>query len=233
MAFSTLTKEYRPALTERECKALDIIGEELKNTNAVMNLTALTDEKGVGLLHFWDSLTLIDTGLFNNKSVIDVGCGGGFPSLPLALCAPTCHITSNDATAKKLNYVAETAKKAGIENLDTLVGRAEELSVLPQYRENFDIAVARGVARLNVLCEWCMPFVKVGGYFVAMKGEKGIEEAEEAKKAISVLGGEMVDIINIAVPEFEYLHTLVVIKKVKPTPKIYPRRNSQIQKKPL
>ena len=233
MAFSTLTKEYRPALTERECKALDIIGEELKNTNAVMNLTALTDEKGVGLLHFWDSLTLIDTGLFNNKSVIDVGCGGGFPSLPLALCAPTCHITSNDATAKKLNYVAETAQKAGIENLDTLVGRAEELSVLPQYRENFDIAVARGVARLNVLCEWCMPFVKVGGYFVAMKGEKGIEEAEEAKKAISVLGGEMVDIINITVPEFEYLHTLVVIKKVKPTPKIYPRRNSQIQKKPL
>ena len=233
MAFSTLTKEYRPALTERECKALDIIGEELKNTNAVMNLTALTDEKGVGLLHFWDSLTLIDTGLFNNKSVIDVGCGGGFPSLPLALCAPTCHITSNDATAKKLNYVAETAKKAGIENLDTLVGRAEELSVLPQYRENFDIAVAPGVARLNVLCEWCMPFVKVGGYFVAMKGEKGIEEAEEAKKAISVLGGEMVDIINITVPEFEYLHTLVVIKKVKPTPKIYPRRNSQIQKKPL
>ncbi len=233
MAFSTLTKEYRPALTERECKALDIIGEELKNTNAVMNLTALTDEKGVGLLHFWDSLTLIDTGLFNNKSVIDVGCGGGFPSLPLALCAKTCHITSNDATAKKLNYVAETAKKAGIENLDTLVGRAEELSVLPQYRENFDIAVARGVARLNVLCEWCMPFVKVGGYFVAMKGEKGIEEAEEAKKAISVLGGEMVDIINITVPEFEYLHTLVVIKKVKPTPKIYPRRNSQIQKKPL
>ena len=233
MAFSTLTKQYRPSLTDNECKSLDIIGEELKNTNAVMNLTALTDEKGVGLLHFWDSLTLLDTGLFNNKSVIDVGCGGGFPSLPLALCAPDCHITSNDATAKKLNYVAETAKKAGIQNLDTLVGRAEELSVLPQYRENFDMAVARGVARLNVLCEWCMPFVKVGGYFVAMKGEKGLEEAEEAKKAISVLGGELVDIINVTVPEFEYLHTLVIIKKISKTPKTYPRRNSQIQKKPL
>ena len=95
------------------------------------------------------------------------------------------------------------------------------------------VAVARGVARLNVLCEWCMPFVKNGGYFVAMKGEKGREEAEEAKKAISVLGGELVDIIDIKIPEFEYLHTLVLIKKTKSTPKNYPRRNSQIQKKPL
>lgn len=233
MAFSTLTKLYRSSLSDSECHSLDIIGEELKNTNAVMNLTALTDEKGVGLLHFWDSLTLLDTGLFNNKSVIDVGCGGGFPSLPLALCAKDCVITSNDATEKKLKFVSETAKKAGITNLKTLVGRAEELSVLPQYRENFDIAVARGVARLNVLCEWCMPFVKVGGYFVAMKGEKGVEEANEAKNAISVLGGELVNIINITVPEFEYLHTLVIIKKVNKTPKNYPRRNSQIQKKPL
>lgn len=233
MSFSEITKKYRDSLTESECASLDIIGNELVKTNAVMNLTALTDEKGVGLLHFWDSLTLIDTGLFKGKRVIDVGCGGGFPSLPLALCSEDCVIVSNDATAKKLNYVAETAKKAGINNLETLCGRAEELSVLPEYREGFDIAVARGVARLNVLCEWCMPFVKNGGYFVAMKGEKGREEAEEAKKAISVLGGELVEITDIKIPEFDYLHTLIIIKKTKSTPKLYPRRNSQIQKKPL
>ncbi len=233
MSFSEITKKYRPSLTEDECSALDVIGNELVTTNAVMNLTALTDEKGVGLLHFWDSLTLIDTKLFNNARVIDVGCGGGFPSLPLALCAKSCEIVSNDATAKKLAYVSETAKKAGINNLQTLCGRAEELALLPENREKFDIAVARGVARLNVLCEWCMPFVKVGGYFVAMKGEKGSEEAEEAKKAIALLGGEMVDIININIPEFDYAHTLVIIKKTKNTPKNYPRRNSQIQKKPL
>lgn len=233
MSFSEITKKYRPSLTESECGSLDIIGNELVKTNAVMNLTALTDEKGVGLLHFWDSLTLIDTGLFKGKRVIDVGCGGGFPSLPLALCASDCVIVSNDATAKKLNYVAETAKKANINNLQTLCGRAEELSVLPENREKFDIAVARGVARLNVLCEWCMPFVKNGGYFVAMKGEKGREEADEAKKAINILGGELVDIIDVKIPEFEYLHTLVIIKKTKSTPKNYPRRNSQIQKKPL
>ena len=233
MSFSTLTKKYRPQLTDKECQALDIIGECLCETNKNMNLTALTDEKGVGLLHFWDSLTLLDTNLFVGKSVIDVGCGGGFPSLPLALGAQDCVITSNDATAKKLTYVADTAKKAGINNLKTLCGRAEELSVKPQYRESFDIAVARGVARLNVLCEWCMPFVKNGGYFVAMKGEKGAEEAAEAETAIKILGGELVNIINITVPEYEYKHTLVVIKKIKNTPKDYPRRNNLIQKKPL
>ncbi|MBQ4317119.1 MAG: 16S rRNA (guanine(527)-N(7))-methyltransferase RsmG, partial [Clostridia bacterium] len=210
-----------------------IIGNCLRETNEVMNLTALTDEKGVGLLHFWDSLTLLDTNLFENASVIDIGCGGGFPSLPLALCAKNCEITSNDATAKKLSYVLETAKKAGINNLKTLCGRAEELSHEKEYREKYDIAVARGVARLNVLSEWCMPFVKVGGYFVAMKGEKGKEEADEAKTAISLLGGELVDILNIKVPEFDYLHTLVIIKKTKNTPKDYPRKNSLIKKKPL
>ena len=233
MSFSEITKKYRASLTDAECRSLDIIGNELVTTNEVMNLTALTDERGVGLLHFWDSLTLIDTGLFKGKRVIDVGCGGGFPSLPLALCASDCEIVSNDATAKKLNYVAETAKKAGIDNLKTLCGRAEELSVLPENREKFDIAVARGVARLNVLCEWCLPFVRVGGYFIAMKGEKGREEADEAKRAISVLGGEMVDIIYVKVPEFDYEHTLVIIKKTKNTPKTYPRRNSQILKRPL
>ncbi len=233
MSYSEITKKYMSELTEAQCASLDIIGRELCETNEHMNLTALTDEKGVGLLHFWDSLTLLQTGLFKDKSVIDVGCGGGFPSLPLALCSENCIITSNDATAKKLTYVAETAKKAGIENLNTLCGRAEELSTDKKYREGFDIAVARGVARLNVLAEWCLPFVKVGGCFVAMKGEKGREEAEEAKKAISVLGGELVDIIDVTVPEFEYLHTLVIVKKIKNTPNTYPRRNSQIQKKPL
>ena len=233
MSYSEVTKKYRTTLTERECASLDIIGNRLCETNKVMNLTALTDERGVGLLHFWDSLTLIDTGLFKNKSVIDIGCGGGFPSLPLALCSEGCTVTSNDATAKKLNYVLETAREAGIDNLKTLCGRAEELGVDPKHREKYGVAVARGVARLNILCEWCMPFVEVGGYFVAMKGEKGREEADEAKRAIALLGGELVDIIDITVPEFEYLHTLVIIKKVKNTPNNYPRKNSQIQKKPL
>ena len=129
MSFSEITKKYRPSLTDEQCKSLDIIGECLKEKNQVMNLTALTDEKGVGLLHFWDSLTLLDTNLFKNASVIDVGCGGGFPSLPLALCSENCVITSNDATAKKLTYVAETAEKAGLSNLKTLCGIGNRASI--------------------------------------------------------------------------------------------------------
>ncbi len=233
MSFSDVVKKYRPSLTDRECVGLDIIGNSLVEKNEVMNLTALTDERGVGLLHFWDCLTLLDTDIFKAKSVIDVGCGGGFPSLPLALCAPDCTVTSNDATAKKLDFVVETAKKAGIDNLTALVGRAEELGLDPEYREKFDVATARGVARLNVLCEWCMPFVRVGGYFVAMKGERGREEADEAGNAIAKLGGKLVDIISIEIPELDYLHTLIVIKKITPTPSAYPRMNSKIKKKPL
>lgn len=233
MSYSSYTKKYLPSLTDEQCAALDVIGSCLAEKNKVMNLTALTDEKGVGLLHFWDSLTLLSTGYFSGASVIDIGCGGGFPSLPVALCAPDCTVVSNDATRKKLDFVAETALAAGIKNLSLLPGRAEELSLEKNYRESFDIAMSRGVARLNVLCEWCLPFVKVGGCFLAMKGEKGVTEAEEAKNAIKILGGEVVDIISFNVPEYDYLHTIAVIKKVKNTPNGYPRKNSAIMKKPL
>lgn len=233
MEFSQITKKYRPTLSQKECDGLNIIGNCLVEQNRVMNLTALTDEHGVALLHFWDCLTLLDTGLFEEKKVIDVGCGGGFPSLPLALCASDCSVVANDSTAKKLLFVEETAKKAGISNLTTLTGRAEELSLKKEHRSQYDVAVSRGVARLNILCEWCLPFVKTGGYFVAMKGEKGREEAAEAKNAILCLGGELVDITELKVPEFDYVHTLLVIKKTKETPSCYPRKNGQIQKRPL
>ena len=231
---SDIVKKYRASLDRRELAGIDRISEMLINKNRQMNLTAITDEKGVALLHIFDSLTLIDTGLFTNgKSIIDIGCGGGFPSLPLALCLPDCTVTANDATQKKLAFVAEAAAESGCGNLDTLCGRAEELALDIGHRENYDIAVSRGVARLNVLCEWCMPFVKNGGYFIAMKGEKGAEEANEAKNAIITLGGELVDIINITVPEYGYLHTLIIIKKTGYTPEGYPRANGRIKKKPL
>ena len=234
MNISDTVTKYRPEVRGETALRLQKIGGMLIEKNKVMNLTAITDEKGVALLHIYDSLTLADTGLFDGaKSVIDVGCGGGFPSLPLAVYLPECTVTANDATAKKLAFVAEAAAEAGCNNLLTLCGRAEELSRLPEYREKYDIAVSRGVARLNVLCEWCLPFVKPGGYFIAMKGEKGAEETKEAKNAIALLGGELVDIINITIPEFGYLHTLAVIKKKTFTPGTYPRQNGKITKKPL
>lgn len=228
-----LTRQYLPSLSEEQYAKLDVIADSLVETNRVLNLTSLTSPEEIALLHFYDSLTLLQTGLFTEgKTVLDVGTGGGFPSLPLAACTG-CKVTANDATEKKLHFVAETAKKAGIENLTTLCGRAEELGKNASYREKFDIVVSRGVARMNILCEWCMPFVKKGGYFIAMKGNHGKEELDEAAHAVSVLGGKIEKVINLSIPVFDRTPTLLLIQKTQDTPADYPRSNGRIQKKPL
>lgn len=226
-----ITNQYYP-LTDEQAQKLTVVSERLNAMNGVLNLTALKTDEEIAVLHFYDSLTLLKTGLFKDKSVIDVGCGGGFPSFPLAVCSENCAVTANDATLKKLNFVQETAKAAGISNLAVLPGRAEEIAHA-QKRESFDVAVARGVARLNVLCELCLPLVKKGGHFVAMKGSKGAEELEEAKTAIKLLGGKFIDIMQIELPLFDRQHTLIIIKKVSPTSKEYPRQYAKITKKPL
>ncbi|OGO89721.1 MAG: 16S rRNA (guanine(527)-N(7))-methyltransferase RsmG [Clostridiales bacterium GWF2_36_10] len=226
-----ITNKYYP-LTSSQAEKLSIISEKLTEMNGVLNLTALKTDEEIAILHFFDSLTLLKTGLFTGKSIIDIGCGGGFPSLPLAVCSDKCTVTANDSTAKKLNFVEETVKTIGITNLKTLFGRAEEIA-RTQKRESFDIAVARGVARLNILCELCLPLVKKGGHFVAMKGSKGAEELEEAEKAIKALGGKTVDIINVDVPLFDRKHTLIVIEKVVATSNDFPRQYAKITKAPL
>ena len=228
-----ITKQYLPALSDASCARLSVIADRLVEMNKHLNLTALTAPEEVALLHFYDSLTLLQTGLFDGAyDVLDVGCGGGFPSLPLAACTD-CRVTSNDATAKKLKFVEDTAREAGIATLSALCGRAEELGRDVSYREQFDRVVSRGVARMNILCEWCLPFVKVGGYFVAMKGNRGREELEEAQNAVVKLGGEIVAVIDAPIPVFDRSHTLLVIKKVSPTDELYPRPNGRIMKKPL
>lgn len=228
-----LTKQYLPDLSETACARLTVIADRLVEMNKHLNLTALTSPEEVALLHFYDSLTLLSTGLFDGAyDVLDVGCGGGFPSLPLAACTD-CRVTSNDATAKKLRFVEDTARAAGIDSLQTLCGRAEEFGRDASYRGGFDRVVSRGVARMNILCEWCIPFVKVGGYFVAMKGNRGREELEEAQTAVQKLGGEIVQVIDAPIPVFDRSHTLLIIKKIAPTDDLYPRPNGRIMKKPL
>lgn len=155
-----ITRRHYP-LNDLQAEKLAVVAKQLSEQNKIHNLTALKTPEDIALLHFYDSLTLIDTGLFVNKTVVDVGCGGGFPSFPLAVCAKDCRIYANDSTAKKLAFVSETAKLAEIDNLYTLLGRAEELA-RTDHREGFDIAVARGVAALNILCELCLPLVKKG-----------------------------------------------------------------------
>lgn len=228
-----LLETYLPDLTDEQSRRLLSIAERLTEVNRVLNLTSLTSPEEIALLHFYDSLSLLRSGLFvGERTVLDVGCGGGFPSLPLAACT-SCRVTANDATAKKLRFVEETAKDVGIANLSVLCGRAEELGRQSAYREKFDVVVSRGVARMNVLCEWCLPFVSVGGWFVAMKGRGGREELAEAENAIRTLGGEVSDVLDVQIPLFDRQHTLLVVRKCTPTDETYPRSNGRIQKKPL
>lgn len=211
-------------------KRLAVIAERLQSENKKYNLTALTADEDIALLHFADCLQLLKCAHFAGKDVIDIGCGGGFPALVLA-AATTARVTALDSTAKKLRFVAETAAAAEMTNIVTLYGRAEELAA--DNGEGFDIAVSRGVTRLNALCELCLPYVKLGGSFIAMKGSAGEEEAAEAANAIRTLGGELVDIIAAPVPQKGDAHCLVHIKKVAHTPSGYPRPWAKIKTTPI
>lgn len=207
--------------------------ERMLAVNEYMNLTAITDIDGIVLKHYVDSLTVLKY-IPANATVIDIGCGAGFPSLPLAIARPDVTITALDSTAKRINYINECAKMLELSNITAITARAEELANSPKYRENFDISCARAVARLNVLCELCIPYVKIGGSFIAMKANAR-DELTEAAKAIEKLGGTLV-----CADKFELLsegvsdpRCIVSVKKTSQTPKNYPRNNSQIKKKPL
>jgi len=209
--------------------------ERMLEVNEHMNLTAITDTDGVILKHYADSLTAskyIPTG----ASVIDVGCGAGFPSLPLAIARPDLHVTALDSTAKRIDYIRETAEILGLSNITCIVSRAEELSQDPAHRERYDISCARAVARLNVLCEFCLPYVHIGGSFIAMKANAA-DEINEASVGIKKLGGKLqradcFELISDTAGE-PSPRCIVEIRKNSPTPGIYPRNYAQIKKKPL
>ncbi|MEG1742973.1 MAG: 16S rRNA (guanine(527)-N(7))-methyltransferase RsmG, partial [Clostridia bacterium] len=185
-------------ITSNQAEKMSEVCKLLLKKNEAVNLTAIKTEYDAAILHFVDSLYPLTTGKVKG-SVLDVGSGGGFPAFPIAICSDL-QVTALDATQKKLQFICETAAECKIENIKTLYGRAEELSHLPEYREKYDTVVSRAVAKMNVLCEWCIPYVKMGGYFIAMKGSKGTEEVEQAKKAIRFLGGKLVDIIDYNLP---------------------------------
>lgn len=227
-----LIKKYSPLpLDEEKAGKMAKIYELLEEKNKVMNLTSIKAPEEAAELHFADSLYPLTTPYVKGR-VLDVGSGGGFPAFPVAVYSGL-DVTALDATAKKLDFIAETAKAVGLDNISTLCGRAEELSHDKKYRDSFDTVLSRGVARLNVLCEWCMPYVKPNGFFIALKGSNGEEEARDAENAVKTLGGKIVDMIRYDLPLSGHTHTLIVIAKESRTPDAYPRHNSQITKKPL
>ena len=220
-------------LRESHLEPLEKLKLHMVETNKTLNLTAITDDEGIILKHLVDSMAIYPY-LSDAKNVIDIGCGGGFPSLVIGVLAPHVSVFSVDSVTKKVNYVKETAKMLGI-NLDISNRRAEELGQDKEYREKFDLSCARAVGRLNLICELCLPLVKVGGSFIAMKSIDTDNEIKEAEEAITLLGGEITEIkkykLTNGIEEIE--RSIIVIKKVKPTPIKYPRNNSQISKKPL
>ena len=205
----------------------------LEEKGKVMNLTAVTGEENVYSLHFLDSLSVAVGREMEGRTVIDVGSGAGFPGLPLKIAAPGLRLTLLDAQKKRVDFLQELCQLLGLEDVRCLHERAEEAAFDSSLRECFDYATSRAVARLNLLCELCLPFVKIGGEFIAMKGTDSDEEIGEARTAMRTLGGRLEEIKDYTVTGTDVRHRLVVIRKTDPTPYRYPRKFAKISRSPL
>jgi len=205
--------------------------KELLAWNKKFNLTRITDPEEVQVKHFEDSLTLVQFMNLTDQSVIDIGTGAGFPGLPLKITCPNIKLTLVEATGKKVEFLKHIVNLLDLRDVRIITGRAEDIAKVE--REKYDLAVARAVAKLNVLAEYCLPFVKVGGQFVAYKEDKIEEEIKKSHKAIEILGGRLLDIKKVKLSRFDLVRSLVFIDKVSPTPNKYPRRPGMAKKKPL
>ena len=220
------------ALTDEQLSRFNTLSELLVEQNKTMNLTAITDPDGIAVKHFADSISVLTAAeMPKGAKVLDVGTGAGFPGIPLLIMRPDLDLTMIDITAKKLKYVENTVNELGL-IATTLHTRAEEAGQSKEYREKFDFVCSRAVAALNVLCEYCLPFVRQNGLFIAMKGAKAQEEIDSAKAAIKLLGGKIIAEKSFSLSDGGE-RTLVVIKKISQIPPKYPRPSAQIAKKPL
>lgn len=222
--------KYGLELTEEEVKKFEIFREMLKKYNNEFNLTAICDDEGINEKHFIDSLLGVEM-FTKNSTVAEIGSGGGFPSLPLKIVREDLSFTLIEATGKKCRYLEKVINELGLKNVTVINGRAEEIGKDPAYRERFDHATARAVASLNILSEYCMPFVKTGGSFIAYKGNADAE-IEEGRNAVKILGGEIGKIKSADLPDGSERKIIEIVKKSK-TPVLYPRGNGKERKKPL
>ena len=217
-------------MSQQQADTFCRFGEELIEKNKVMNLTAITEPREVAKLHFLDCMALLNQADFKHKTVVDVGCGAGFPGVPLKIAEPSIQITLLDSLKKRIDWLSQVLPEIGVE-AECVSARAEEYAA--DHRESYDLAVSRAVARLNMLSELCLPLVKVGGAFVAMKSTDSDEEISQAARGIAMLGGKVEKIVDYPVPGTDTVHRAVVIRKVKKTPPQYPRRFAKIKQAPL
>ena len=218
-------------LDATKAETLEAFARLVLERNKVMNLTAITDEGDFARLHLLDSAALLKVADFSGKRVVDVGTGAGFPGMPLRILCDSVRMTLLDSTGKRVDFLREACDTLGLSAVECVHGRAEEFAA--ERRESFDLATSRAVAALPVLCELCLPLVKVGGQFLAMKSARSDEELEGAMDAIEKLGGRLSDVVDYTIPGSEVTHRVIVIDKADKTPKQYPRAFGQIKKRPL
>ncbi|MGN1112859.1 MAG: 16S rRNA (guanine(527)-N(7))-methyltransferase RsmG [Acutalibacteraceae bacterium] len=236
MTIASITAEFAEKsgfhLNKEQIDKLDIYAEMLLEWNEKINLTAITDSEGIAIKHFYDSLTpLWYLNIPKNARVIDVGTGAGFPSIPMAIVRPDLRFTLLDSLNKRLTFLNEVCTRLDI-NADLVHMRAEDAAQKPEYRECFDVSVSRAVAALPVLCEYCIPFVRKNGMFIAMKGAKAEEELESSKNAVKILGAAVEKSVEISLPDNSE-RNIIVIRKKNYTPKAYPRHGSKIARNKL
>ncbi|MFU0824532.1 MAG: 16S rRNA (guanine(527)-N(7))-methyltransferase RsmG [Clostridium sp.] len=229
-AASSVDMELDDTKYEKFIKYKDL----LKEWNQKVNLTAITEDEEIIKKHFIDCMKIFKfKPLKEAEKIIDIGTGGGFPGIPIKIMRPDIEIVLLDSLKKRINVLNDILKNIGIDDVSTVHGRAEDYAQTSEYREKFDAVVSRAVANLAALSEFCLPYVKVGGYFIAMKGPAVEDEVINAKRAIGILGGKLEDIIEVEIEDSDLNHNLVVIKKIKNTPKQYPRKAGTAAKKPL
>lgn len=221
-------------LTENDKLRFSNYKELLKEWNEKINITTITEDSEIDIKHFLDSLTCLSLDIFEgDKTLIDIGTGGGFPGIPLKIMRDNLDITLLDSLNKRIIFLNEVIEKLDLKGIKAIHGRAEELSRQAEYREKFSIAISRAVASLDTLSEYALPFVKVGGHFIAMKGPDIEEELKLSKNAIKLLGGNVVETKIITLPESDIVHSLIVIEKIRQTSQKYPRGGGKPRKNPL
>ena len=222
--------EFSEKKYEQFMKYKDLI----KEWNEKVNLTAIKEDEEIVKKHFIDSIKVFKfEGLKNAKNIIDIGTGGGFPGIPMKIIKPEINIVLLDSLNKRIKFLDEVIKELQLKNIKAIHGRAEDFAQETQYREKFDVAVSRAVANLTVLSEFCLPYVKVGGFFVAMKGPAVEEEIKASKNAIRMLGGKIEHIEKVQIEDSDLNHNLVIISKITQTHKKYPRKAGMVTKNPL
>lgn len=225
-------KEYGIELSENQIQKFQKYSQLLEEANKKMNLTAITGSEEIAKRHFLDSLALFMVCDFSGKRIIDVGTGAGFPGLPIKIACPEANVTLLDSQQKRVDFLQDVCDEMDIADI-CVHGRAEELGKEPTHRESFDYAVSRAVARLDILVELCLPLVKPGGRFLAMKAQDCDVEIKGAELGIAALGGKFLKTISYTVFGTEALRKIVVIEKIFETPIKYPRRYNKIQKSPI